>query len=209
MLFVTVFALTACGDDFFQEIIDEHNSSEENTLVANDENADVDLNLDEQDENLDIDASDDAVPDVDEPAFDVITPDVDDVDDNSSDLEEPLEEPTEIEVDVDLTTLSSTMVFAEVYNIVMDPTDYIGKTVKMSGTFARYDNPDNGDMFFAVVIMDATACCAQGLEFVVTDDYVYPDDYPSTGDEITVIGEFELYTYDTVTYFRVGNGTFV
>ncbi len=42
------------------------------------------------------------------------------------------------EIDVDLTQLSSTMVYSEVYNMINTPEDYIGKTVKMSGTFNLY-----------------------------------------------------------------------
>lgn len=39
-------------------------------------------------------------------------------------------------VDVDLTRLSSTMVYSEVYNMMNAPGDYIGKTIKMKGQFA-------------------------------------------------------------------------
>ena len=38
-------------------------------------------------------------------------------------------------VDVDLTRLSSTMVYSEVYNMMYAPDDYIGKTIKMTGQF--------------------------------------------------------------------------
>ena len=40
-------------------------------------------------------------------------------------------------VDVDLTRLSSTMVYSEVYNMMNAPGDYIGKTIKMTG----YESP--------------------------------------------------------------------
>ena len=50
------------------------------------------------------------------------------------------------QVDVDLTQLSSTMLYSEVYNMVMSPEDYVGKTVKMNGQFAAYKgNPNNTD----------------------------------------------------------------
>lgn len=44
-------------------------------------------------------------------------------------------------IDVDLTALSSTMVYSEVYNIITNPEDYIGKTVKMHGQFTFHENP--------------------------------------------------------------------
>ena len=50
-------------------------------------------------------------------------------------------------IDVDLTKLSSTMVYSEVYNMLYTPDDYIGKTVKMKGAFAYYEDPETGAIF--------------------------------------------------------------
>lgn len=97
------------------------------------------------------------------------------------------------EIDVDLTTMSATMVFAEVYNMLVSPDYYVGKTVKMEGYLSIYQDPTTEKIYFAVVIEDATACCMQGIEFTLTDDYTYPDDYPDFWETVTVIGEFETY----------------
>lgn len=103
-------------------------------------------------------------------------------------------------VDVDLTALSSTMVYSEVYNMMASPEKYIGKTVKMKGPFAFYHDEATDNYYFACIIRDATACCAQGIEFVLTDDYVYPDDYPDVDEEICVIGVFDTYQEGNYTY---------
>ena len=66
------------------------------------------------------------------------------------------------EPDVDLTTLSSTMVYSEVYNMMYEPDRYLGKRIKMNGQFAVYENPNTGAVYTACIIMDATACCSQG-----------------------------------------------
>lgn len=95
--------------------------------------------------------------------------------------------------DVDLTQLSSTMVYSEVYNMMTAPDEYIGKTVKMNGQFATYQDPKSKKMYYAVIIADATACCTQGLEFILAGNHTYPDDYPKTGTEITVAGTFQTY----------------
>ncbi|MCR5090975.1 MAG: hypothetical protein K6C08_15865 [Oscillospiraceae bacterium] len=95
-------------------------------------------------------------------------------------------------IDVDLTQLSSTMVYSEVYAMMYEPEQYIGKTVKMNGLFSTM-KADDGKMYFACVVQDATACCAQGLEFEPKDSYVFPDDYPDPGDDITVVGIFDTY----------------
>lgn len=48
-------------------------------------------------------------------------------------------------VDVDLTVLSSTMVYSEVYNMLYnDPAHYLGKTVKARGEFSIYQLVTDG-----------------------------------------------------------------
>ncbi len=110
-------------------------------------------------------------------------------------------------VDVDLTALSSTMVYSEVYNMMSAPESYIGKTVKMSGNFAFYHDEASGKYYFACVIKDATACCSQGIEFILPESYSYPEDYPSPGDDITVIGTFDTYQEGEETYCTLRNAT--
>jgi len=104
-------------------------------------------------------------------------------------------------VDLDLTVLSSTMVYAEVNNMMANPDDYMGKTMRINGLyFAQYYEPT--ELFYHyVVIEDATACCAQGLEFVWNGGHVYPDDYPEIKDKVEVIGVFESYDELGKTYY--------
>ena len=103
-------------------------------------------------------------------------------------------------IDVDLTQLSSTMVYAEVYNMMIAPDNYVGKTVKMKGMFSTYNDEATNQNYYACIIADATACCSQGIEFVLTDDYKYPDDYPEEAEDICVIGVFDTYQQDGITY---------
>lgn len=101
---------------------------------------------------------------------------------------------------VDLTVMSSTVVYGQVYNMMYYPEKFIGKTVKMKGLYSDYFDQALGKHYYACIIMDATACCAQGVEFILTDDYKYPDDYPEDGDEITVEGTFDVYEEDGGSY---------
>ena len=112
-------------------------------------------------------------------------------------------------IDVDLTKLSSTMVYSEVYNMMVSPDNYTGKTVKMNGAFAYYEDPETKKQYFACIIADATACCSQGLEFILTGDHTYPNDYPELGSEITVTGTFEVYTESGFQYCGLVNATLV
>ncbi len=100
--------------------------------------------------------------------------------------------------DVDLTQLSSTMVYSEVYNMVTEPDKYKGKTIKMQGPFAVYRTDDKD--YFACIIADATACCSQGLEFRLDGDFKYPDDYPAEGTVVTVTGTFNTYNEGEAMY---------
>ena len=108
-------------------------------------------------------------------------------------IEAAQETPQDEDIDVDLTVLSSTMVYSEVYNMMVKPDDYIGKTVKMTGMYSYYHDDATGNDYHACIIQDATACCAQGIEFTTTDEFKYPDDYPEMGDDVTVIGRFDIY----------------
>ena len=121
-------------------------------------------------------------------------------------------QPAAGKVDVDLTVLSSTMVYSEVYNMLyFYPEDYYGKTVKMTGQFNVYQWVDESGVVadmpvaYACIISDATACCAEGMEFVLKDDFAYPDDYPELGTEITVIGEFQSYEENGMTWYNLVN----
>jgi len=110
-------------------------------------------------------------------------------------------------VDVDLTTLSSTMVYSEVYNMMIMPEDYMGKTIKMNGMFSYMVDETTGNEYYACIIMDATACCSQGIEFELAGDYVYPDDYPEIGGDITITGTFDVYEEDGYKYCTLRNAT--
>lgn len=107
------------------------------------------------------------------------------------------------EVDIDLTVLSSTMIFGEVFNMTMEPDSYIGKTVKMRGQYSASYLEEGDKLYHFVVILDATACCAQGLEFVWTGDHVYPEDYPVNKSLIEIIGVWEKYEEDGQVWYRI------
>lgn len=107
------------------------------------------------------------------------------------------------EIDVDLTTFSATMVYTIVYDMLESPDKYLGQTVKMKGLFAYYYDEATGNEYFACLIQDATACCAQGVEFILAGEHVYPDDYPELGEEICVQGVFSTYQEGEYTYITM------
>lgn len=106
-------------------------------------------------------------------------------------------------VDVDLTQLSSTMVYSEVFAMMMAPEDYDGKIVKMTGLYNFYHDAMVDKDYHACVVQDATACCAQGIDFVLADEDQDESAYPEIDEEITVTGEFNIYQEGEYRFFRL------
>lgn len=105
------------------------------------------------------------------------------------------------EVDYDLTVMSSDMVYATVYQMMVDPDAYIGKTVRMNGLYYGSYYEPTGQYYHYCIIQDALACCAQGIEFVWGDgSHIYPDEYPEDETMVVVQGVFETYQEDGDEY---------
>ena len=109
-------------------------------------------------------------------------------------------------VDVDLAAMSVIMAYSEIYNMLCYPDDYIGKTVKISGQYACYENPETKKRYNACIITDETACCAQGFEFTLAEE---SSEYPSSGDLITIIGTFNIYWEGKNSFAELINSRFV
>ena len=91
------------------------------------------------------------------------------------------------DVDLDLSKMNADFAYAFIFQIVVEPEKYEGKTVRMSGTYeAYYDNAPYGRHDYCI-ITDVLACCAQGLEFESAKvSGVEP------GQKITVSGKLKL-----------------
>lgn len=99
-------------------------------------------------------------------------------------------------IDYDLTNMSSTMIYAEVFNMLIEPEKYENKRVKMKGFFTIYNEGSN-DEVYSVIVPDATACCQQGIEFF----YDFKDKKPVANSEITVTGIFNIHMLnDGISY---------
>ena len=96
-------------------------------------------------------------------------------------------------IDIDLTKMNANMVYSQVYDMVSNPNKYIDKVVKMRGPFSAFYSSETNLYYPAVLIKDATACCSQGMEFVLNGNPSYPSGYPKKDSEITVVGKFDVY----------------
>ncbi len=115
----------------------------------------------------------------------------------------PATDPSKI--DIDLTTMNATMTYSTVFDMMSDPFAYTGQIVKMKGTFSDYYDESTDTRYLSCIIKDATACCAQGLEFETTKDFPYPDAYPANGEEICVEGYFDTYLEGNCLYCVLRN----
>ena len=113
-------------------------------------------------------------------------------------------------VDYDLTQMSSDMVYATIYQMMVTPEEYEGKTFRIDGNFYATYYEATKKYYFYCVIQDATACCAQGMEFVWGDGtHIYPEEYLEDNAEIVVEGIFETYREegDDNLYCRLSDAT--
>lgn len=90
--------------------------------------------------------------------------------------------------------MNKDMVYATVYQLMVEPDKYIRKTLCIDGLYYTGQNEKTGTYYHYSIIKDVLACCSQGLEFVWGDvSHVYPDEYPKDETEIEVKGTFETY----------------
>ena len=108
-------------------------------------------------------------------------------------------------IDLDLSSLSGTVVYSQVYQMMCAPEDYLGLIVRVRGNFSYFQDEETLQEYFAAVIPDATACCAQGIEFIWEGEHEYPMDYPEPGGEITITGRFETYEESGYLYIRLAD----
>ena len=113
--------------------------------------------------------------------------------DNKAQEENPFDEP----VDIDISESSGTIVYSTVYDMMWNPENYVGKKIRITGYFALGED-QHGRQLFGCIVPDATACCSQGIEFVLKNDRKYPDDYPKPGQWMILQGEFTYYDEDNI-----------
>lgn len=111
------------------------------------------------------------------------------------------------DIDIDLTKLSGNMCYAQVSDMINNPSKYLGKKVRARGNFAYTTDESTKQEYFAVFIADAAACCQQGMEFTLTGSHKYPDDYPNIGDFIIIEGTYNQYVENGWTYSQLKDST--
>ena len=105
-------------------------------------------------------------------------------------------------VDVDLTQLPQNLMYSQAYDMLYNPEQYLGKTVRISGPYSSYADPETNETHCACLIRDATACCTQGMEFEPADE---TQPLPEADQIITVSGVFDTYMSGPFLYCILRN----
>jgi len=115
-----------------------------------------------------------------------------------------------VDVDIDLSELSMTLIEAEYQRIVSSSEEYKGKTIKLYGSYQAMQIDNDGNVAHFIIVIPGDECCQMGFEFKRDESYSFPDDYPSQNSMILITGKLDKherfgasYTYIDVNEFTV------
>ncbi len=108
------------------------------------------------------------------------------------------------QVDYDLSSMGPDMVYATIYQMMIDPKSYVGKSFKVTGNYYSSYSKENDQYYHFCMVKDAAACCAQGLELLWADESMNRhENCPDEEALVTVEGVFETYEEGQNTYGRL------
>ncbi len=110
--------------------------------------------------------------------------------------EEGLETLSQVPVDLDIASFSQTMAYGQVNAMMYEPDPYLGQSVKLRGIYDSYTMRTTEETYHYIMLLDETACCQGTLDILLPEGY----DYPPTGSEILVMGDFTLQTFSFGDY---------
>lgn len=108
--------------------------------------------------------------------------------------------------DIDLCSENRDNDYNSFLKLLINPEDFDGKTVKLHGTFSI--NKNGGKNYYICSPSTKSGSASQGMEFTLSKDYKYPDDFPAPGEEITIFGKFEFYEEYHKSYCRIKDAVF-
>ncbi len=105
------------------------------------------------------------------------------------------------DVDHDLTQMNGLMAYSFVFEILINPEAYVGEVIKANGFFYRGFSDYTNRYYNYVMVGDDTACCWQGLEFLIDGVENIEKNYPSQNTDIEVVGVLRSYEAAGYTFF--------
>ena len=94
----------------------------------------------------------------------------------------------EIVCDLDLTSMSTTMIFAQVNDFYTNGENYVDKIIKIKGLYIEDYREEIDTTYKMLIVSDVTGCCVIGVDVVLPDNM----SYPSPGTFIALVGSIEV-----------------
>ena len=115
---------------------------------------------------------------------------------------------SDIDVDVDMTVMSSTMAQAEFIKILSNLEDYVGKTIKAAGPYYSFSLEQTGFLYRYIMIVEGDECCRIGLEIRSCDEDMSPDELARQYALVEVVGVLKThmdfgYTIPYVEFYEL------
>ncbi len=108
---------------------------------------------------------------------------------------------------IDLTRLSNTMAYAQLYDMVMAPERHQGITLRVHGSYYGFQSQETGKITHLITVRDNVGCCEMGMEFQITGDLIWPDQFPQNNSMIELTGIISSISYGENKYpLLVANG---
>ena len=100
----------------------------------------------------------------------------------------------------DVIEIKEKMFVAQTNDVYYNPEDYLGKTLKYEGLFDTYDDPDDGQTYYAV-IRYGPGCC--GIDLNAGFEVLWNREYPDPNDWVEAVGVLEEYEENGQKYLRL------
>jgi zinc transport system permease protein len=100
----------------------------------------------------------------------------------------------------DVIEITEKMFIAQTNDMYINPTDYIGKTVKYEGIFNIFEEPSTGKTYYSV-IRYGPGCC--GYDANAGFEVIWDKKYPKQNDWVEVIGILDDYDENGQQYLQV------
>ena len=98
--------------------------------------------------------------------------------------------------DFDFTRMNPTVRMTHAYRLSSVPTEFAGKTFRISGTFLTREDNEIGKRYFGCLIGEGggCSCCEPSgvLDFMPKESYVWPTNFPPVYSRITVTGRLKV-----------------
>ena len=127
---------------------------------------------------------------------------------NTNDVDNDIAEVITV-IDIDLTAMSDTMVYAALLNIMRTPDNHLGRTIRISGTYQSFFWDITGLHYHYIIVEGQAGCCPQRMEFRRHGNYVFPDDYPAEGAMIELVGVFGRYQEEGMFWYFLAVDEFI